>query len=123
MLEHIPTHHFRFPLACTSTVLLIPLQANNPILTNPSSPRLPSNLVIKKLRPSRWIAFITIAWSIIATLTGLCHSYCSLIACRLLLGAVEGGLFPGLTIYLTLFYTKRELALRVGFLFVSAALA
>lgn len=43
--------------------------------------------------------------------------------CRLLLGAVEGGLFPGLTIYLTLFYTKREIALRVGYLFVSAALA
>jgi MFS family permease len=101
-----------------------PLQAKSqPILTNPSPPRLPSNLVIKKLRPSRWIAFITIAWGIIATLTGLCHSYGSLIACRLLLGAVEGGLFPGLTIYLTLFYTKREIALRVGYLFVSAALA
>jgi sugar phosphate permease len=94
-----------------------------PILTNPSLPRLPSNLVIKKLRPSNWIAFITIAWGIIATLTGLCRSYGSLIACRLLLGAVEGGLFPGLTIYLTLFYTKREIALRIGYLFVSAALA
>lgn len=40
-----------------------------------------------------------------------------------MLGAVEGGLFPGLTLYLTLFYTKREIALRVGYLFVSAALA
>ena len=28
-----------------------------------------------------------------------------------------------MTIYLTLFYTKRELALRVGYLFVSAAIA
>lgn len=33
------------------------------------------------------------------------------------------GLFPGLTIYLTIFYTKNELALRVGYLFVSAAIA
>ena len=40
-----------------------------------------------------------------------------------MLGAVEGGLFPGLTLYLTLFYTKREIALRVAYLFVSAALA
>lgn len=54
---------------------------------------------------------------------GLCQSYGSLIACRLLMGAVEAGLFPGLTVYLTLFYTKHELALRMAFLFVSAAVA
>ncbi|KAH8724607.1 major facilitator superfamily domain-containing protein [Phaeosphaeriaceae sp. PMI808] len=84
---------------------------------------LPSNLVLKKLRPSRWISFITVAWGIIATLTGIVQSYGGLIACRLLLGAVEGGLFPGMAVYLTFFYTKRELALRIGYLFVSAALA
>jgi len=83
----------------------------------------PSNLVLKKLTPSRWIAFITVAWGIIATLTGIVQSYGGLIACRLLLGAVEGGLFPGMAVYLTFFYTKRELALRIGYLFVSAALA
>ena len=84
---------------------------------------MPSNLVLKKLRPSRWIAFITISWGIIATLTGIVQSYGGLIACRLMLGAVEGGLFPGMAVYLTFFYTKRELALRIGYLFVSAALA
>ena len=84
---------------------------------------LPSNLVLKKLTPSRWIAFITISWGIIATFTGIVQSYGGLIACRLLLGAVEGGLFPGMAVYLTFFYSKRELALRIGYLFVSAALA
>jgi MFS family permease len=83
----------------------------------------PSNLVLKKLTPSRWIAFITVSWGIIATLTGIVQSYGGLIACRLMLGAVEGGLFPGMAVYLTFFYTKRELALRIGYLFVSAALA
>lgn len=33
------------------------------------------------------------------------------------------GLFPGMVLYLTMFYTKNELALRVGYLFVSAAIA
>ncbi|KAL8693864.1 MAG: hypothetical protein Q9218_001373 [Villophora microphyllina] len=96
---------------------------------------LPSNLVLKKFRPSRWISFITTAWGIIATLTGITKSYGGLIVCRLLLGLVEGGLFPvgpcagsrqlsrGAAVYLTLFYTKRELALRIGYLFVSAAIA
>jgi MFS family permease len=88
------------------------------------SSELPSNLIIKHyVSPSRWIAFITTSWGIIATLTGVAQSYGGLIACRLFLGLVEGGLFPGCTMYLTFFYTKRELALRVGYLFVSAALA
>jgi MFS family permease len=64
----------------------------------------PSNLVIKRLRPSRWIAFITLAWGIVATLTGVVQSYGGLIVCRLLMGALEAGLFPGMTIYLTKFY-------------------
>jgi len=84
---------------------------------------LPSNLVIKKFTPSRWIAFITTGWGVVATLTGITQNFGGLIACRVILGALEGGLFPGLTIYLTMFYTKRELALRIGYLFVSAAIA
>ncbi|KAK6533989.1 hypothetical protein TWF281_005330 [Arthrobotrys megalospora] len=83
----------------------------------------PSNLVIKKFRPSRWIAFITVAWGLVATFTGLVQSYGGLIACRLLLGLFEAGLFPGLTVYLTFWYTRKEIALRIGYLFVSAAIA
>jgi len=72
---------------------------------------LPSNLVLKKFTPSRWISLITMLvtvsehsllvsdsyslWGIIATLTGITQSYGGLIVCRILLGAVEGGLFPG----------------------------
>lgn len=69
------------------------------------------------------VAAITTIWGIIATCTGLVNSYGSLLACRLLLGVVEAGLFPGLAVYLTFFYNKKELALRIGYLFVSAALA
>ncbi|CAF4307724.1 unnamed protein product [Adineta steineri] len=56
---------------------------------------IPSNLVLKKLRPSRWIPMIMIAWGIVMTLMGLVHSYGGLLACRLVLGAAESGLFPG----------------------------
>lgn len=84
----------------------------------------PSNIILKHyVSPSRWIAFITVSWGLIATLTGLCQNYASLLVCRLLLGLVEAGLFPGCAIYLTLFYTKRELAVRIGYLFVASALA
>lgn len=56
-------------------------------------------------------------------MTGLTQSFAGLIVCRLLLGCVESGLFPGLIVYLTLFYTKREIAVKIGFLFASAAIA
>ncbi|KAJ5376838.1 hypothetical protein N7509_013724 [Penicillium cosmopolitanum] len=83
----------------------------------------PSNLVLKKLRPSRYIAAISVIWGIIATLTGIVQNYSGLIACRVLLGVVEAGLFPGFITYLTLFYSKRELAVRTAYLFSSAAIA
>jgi len=83
----------------------------------------PSNLVLKRMRPSRWIAFLAISWGIIAICTGFCQNFGGMIACRLFMGAAEAGLFPGLIVYLTLFYTKDEIALRVAYLFVSAALA
>jgi MFS family permease len=83
----------------------------------------PSNMVLKKFTPRIWIALIAFLWGVIATLTGLVNTYGQLVACRLLLGAVEAGLFPGLTVYLTFFYTKKELGMRVGYLLVSAAIA
>jgi MFS family permease len=60
----------------------------------------PSNLIIKRLRPSRYIAFITVSWGIVATLTGVVQNFGGLIAVRLILGALEAGLFPGMAIYL-----------------------
>ncbi|RYC64495.1 hypothetical protein CHU98_g1696 [Xylaria longipes] len=84
---------------------------------------IPSNLVLKPIGPQRWLAFIVLVWGVIALATGFVRNFGSLVALRVLLGAFEAGLFPGLNVYLTFFYTKRELALRVGYLFVSAAVA
>ncbi|KAH8591454.1 putative MFS transporter [Bisporella sp. PMI_857] len=83
----------------------------------------PSNLIIKKVKPDRYIAFIATSWGITATLTGIVQSYSGLIAVRLALGALEAGLFPGLVTYLTMFYSRNQLAVRVGYLFIASAIA
>lgn len=57
---------------------------------------IPSNLILKRLRPSRWIPMIMVAWGIIMTLMGLVQSYAGLLICRLFLGGFESGLFPGI---------------------------
>jgi sugar phosphate permease len=53
----------------------------------------------------------------------LVQNFAGLAVCGLLLGLFEGGLFPGLAVYLTLFYTKKELGFRIGYLFVCSALS
>ncbi|EEH34163.1 hypothetical protein PAAG_05212 [Paracoccidioides lutzii Pb01] len=83
----------------------------------------PSNLVLRKFTASRYLSFIATSWGIIATLTGIVQNFAGLVVCRFLLGCVEAGLFPGLVAYMTLFYGKREMALRIGYLFSAAALA
>ncbi|CAF1120108.1 unnamed protein product [Rotaria sordida] len=84
---------------------------------------IPSNLILKKCRPSRWIPFTMIAWGTVVTFMGLVNSYQSLLVCRLLLGATESGLFPGATFYLSSWYKRRELSWRVSILFSGASLA
>ncbi|CAF1072199.1 unnamed protein product [Adineta steineri] len=83
---------------------------------------IPSNLVLKRLRPSRWLPTIMIAWGIVMTLMGLVHSYGGLLACRLALGAAESGLFPGAIFYLSCWYKRRELSWRISILFSAYAL-
>ncbi|HZL35522.1 MAG TPA: MFS transporter [Tepidisphaeraceae bacterium] len=49
-----------------------------------------------------------IFWGIVASLTGVLRSYPLLIIDRILLGAVEGVVFPALLVFLTHWFTKRE---------------
>lgn len=57
----------------------------------------PSNLMMKRYRPSIWIPSIMVAWGVICCLMGLVKSYAGLLVVRAALGIAEGGLFPGIT--------------------------
>ncbi|KAL9596342.1 MAG: hypothetical protein Q9219_005859 [cf. Caloplaca sp. 3 TL-2023] len=83
----------------------------------------PSAIFLKKLQPARFISGLAILWGIVATLTGLTQNYGGLLACRLLLGLAEGPLFPCMILYLTFFYTRKELAVRLGYLISGAAIS
>ncbi|CAJ2507137.1 Uu.00g083230.m01.CDS01 [Anthostomella pinea] len=83
----------------------------------------PSNILLKKLRPSRWIAFLMFAWGALTMGLGGIRSYASLTVVRFLLGVFEAGLFPGLVYYLTFWYKSEERSIRVAFILASATLA
>ncbi|TDL18250.1 MFS general substrate transporter [Rickenella mellea] len=83
----------------------------------------PANLVLKKLRPSRWLPGITIVWGTVMTMMGLVKTYPQLVGVRVCLGVAEAGLFPGVVYYLTLWYPRHMLQYRVGLFFGAATLA
>lgn len=83
----------------------------------------PSNMLLKKLRPSRWIAFLMFGWGAITMCLGATHTFSQITAIRFLLGMFEAGLFPGLVYYLTFWYKNDERSVRVAFILASATLA
>jgi Sugar phosphate permease len=57
------------------------------------------------------------------TLMGLVKNFGGLLAARMALGFAEGGLFPGVTWYITLWYRRHECGLRMAVFFSAATLA
>ncbi|KAJ5675755.1 hypothetical protein N7462_008652 [Penicillium macrosclerotiorum] len=83
----------------------------------------PSNYLLKKLRPSRWIAFLMLAWGATTMGLGGVHNYAQVTGLRFLLGVMEAGLFPGFVYYLTFWYRNSERSMRVALILASATLA
>jgi MFS family permease len=84
---------------------------------------LPSNLILKRASPRIWLAFLTAAWGIIGMCLGFVQNYGGFLAVRAFLGLAEGGLLPGMVLYLSGIYTRGEMALRIGLFYTSASLA
>ncbi|KAF7430959.1 hypothetical protein PC9H_006674 [Pleurotus ostreatus] len=88
----------------------------------------PSNVFLKRLRPSIWLSALMFLWGIMMldltavgkTVQGLVHNYGGLLGMRWMLGVFEAGLFPGVNYYLSCWYKRSEFGLRAA-LFFSAA--
>ncbi|KAI5118029.1 hypothetical protein M0805_004894 [Coniferiporia weirii] len=83
----------------------------------------PSNVLLKKLRPSRWLSFLVLLWGVVMTLHGTAKNYGGLVTLRVLLGVFESGLYPGIAFYLSCWYKRSELGSRVALFFTSATVA
>ncbi|KAJ9212959.1 hypothetical protein DTO166G4_5463 [Paecilomyces variotii] len=84
---------------------------------------LPSNLAIKKVSPKIWLPLLTIVWGIITMCLGFVRNFAGFVAVRALLGVAEGGLLPGMVLYLSSFYRRSDLALRIGLFYTAASLS
>ena len=75
---------------------------------------IPSNLLLHKLGARAWIARIIVTWGIVAALTGLAANVHQLYALRFALGVAEAGFAPGILLYLTYWFPRRDRARAIG---------
>ncbi|MFF0147902.1 sugar phosphate permease [Amycolatopsis sulphurea] len=83
----------------------------------------PSNLVLRKVGARWWIARIMITWGLLSAATAFVRGEVSFYVLRLLLGAAEAGLFPGVILYFTYWFTRAERAKANGYFLLGASIA
>src|SRR5690606_11373559 len=79
----------------------------------------PSNVILHKVGARLWIARIMVTWGIIASATAFVQGEISFYVVRFLLGVAEAGFFPGIILYLTYWFPRRERAKVVAWFMVA----
>ncbi|KAM0716498.1 hypothetical protein Q7P37_007943 [Cladosporium fusiforme] len=86
--------------------------------------QVPSNLLLNKIgRPSIYLPACMVVWGVLCAVTGAVHNFAGLAAVRFLLGFTEAAYFPGCMLCLTVWYTRKELALRTALLYCGSLLS
>ncbi len=83
----------------------------------------PFAVLLKKLTPRVLLTSLSVVWSLTTIFSGFIQNVGGLYASRLVLGACEAGLFPSLTLYITMVWRREEQAKRVAYLFSCTALS
>ncbi len=76
----------------------------------------PSNLVLNRVGARRWISRILITWGLVSAATALVRTPVEFYCARFALGVAEAGFFPGMILYLTLWFPARRRAKMVAVL-------
>ncbi|PKW16637.1 MFS transporter [Saccharopolyspora spinosa] len=82
----------------------------------------PSNLALHRFGARRWLARILVSWGVVASLIAFVPNAESLYVLRLLLGMAEAGFAPGVLLYLTYWFTKRDRARAMALFLVAIPL-
>ncbi len=79
----------------------------------------PSNLILQRIGARIWLTRIMIPWGIVVIVTAAATDIIHLAALRFILGIAEAGFFPGVILYITFWFRKKDLAQAVA-LFMTA---
>jgi len=84
---------------------------------------IPSNILLKKLRPHVWLSGCMFLFGLVTICQGLVHNWSGLLATRFFLGLAETGMFPGSFYLIGMWYKRSEAQKRFSFFFGSTSLA
>ncbi|OAL32680.1 hypothetical protein AYO20_07838 [Fonsecaea nubica] len=72
----------------------------------------PSNLIMRKVGAATFMGVISFCWGVVTIGMGFSKTWGTLLACRIIFGAFEGGLFPGIVFLLSCWYKRDEVQVR-----------
>jgi MFS transporter, ACS family, tartrate transporter len=85
--------------------------------------QVPSNLLLLRVGARAWIARVVIAWGVVSMASAFVVGPTSFCAMRLLLGVTESGFFPGMLLYLSLWFPARQRAQAIAAFMAAAPLS
>ncbi|QBF46960.1 MFS transporter [Janibacter limosus] len=83
----------------------------------------PSNLVLHKVGAKVWISRIAVTWGLITMAMMFVSSPTVFYVLRLLLGAAEAGLYPGIMYLITTWFAQKDRATVVGLILTASSVA
>ena len=80
----------------------------------------PSNILLKTIGPRYYLPLLVVGFGLASLCTAFVRDFKELLVARAFLGIFEGGVMPGIAFFISCFYKRNELLLRIG-IYVSAA--
>jgi MFS family permease len=88
-----------------------------------ASLEIPSNLLLHRVGARFWITRIMVTWGVLSTAMAFAQGPLSFYVLRLLLGAAEAGLFPGVLLYLTYWFDREDCARATGYFLLGVCIS
>ncbi|KAI8582833.1 hypothetical protein K450DRAFT_225028 [Umbelopsis ramanniana AG] len=85
--------------------------------------QIPSNLMVKTMRPSRWIGITMTLWGVCSTCMAATKNAAGIFAARFFLGCFETGIGPSAPLILSFWYRREEMSSRLAVFLGSSTVA
>ncbi|MDB5761956.1 MAG: transporter [Herminiimonas sp.] len=83
----------------------------------------PSNLILHRVGARLWIARVMVTWGIVSAASAFVVGPNSFYALRFLLGVAEAGFFPGVILYLSLWFPTKQRAVAAAWFMAAAPIS
>ncbi|KAJ7153330.1 MFS general substrate transporter [Mycena filopes] len=78
----------------------------------------PQNLALQRFPVAKWMSINIFIWAVALSTHAACKNFRGLLAVRLVLGMCEGSITAGFMLVSSMFYTRKEQTVRVGYWFL-----